>query len=208
MNRTLQRVLDITEFDRPLIVAVSGGKDSVSLLDMVMQFKKKFTILPEIVHFNHGLRPESKDEEEFIMSLGDEYGLEVKIFKFDIPFFKKEHKLSTEEAARKLRYRTLKEYSSAKKTVGNIYTAHTAGDQAETILFRIITGTGRTGLAGIRTHMKLDSGWIVKRPLLDITTEEIENYALKNKIKYVTDSSNFDLSIPRNYIRKNIIPSL
>ncbi|MDA3792170.1 MAG: tRNA lysidine(34) synthetase TilS [Elusimicrobia bacterium] len=208
MNRAVQKVLHSADFNSPLVLAVSGGKDSVSMLDMVMKFAKKFKFPPEIVHFNHGLREESKEEEGFIRSLGDNYKIKVKIFKLNTLEFKNQNKLSTEEAARQLRYQMLANYTAGKDNPGYIYTGHNAGDQAETLLFRVITGTGRTGLTGIRDSLTLDSGWKVKRPLLDITPEEISDYAESNNLKYVIDKSNFDESIPRNYIRKRIVPLL
>ncbi len=206
MNRAVQEVLHSTDFTVPLILAVSGGKDSVSLLNMVMKFFQKFKSPPEIVHFNHGLREESKKEEDFIISLGKKYKVKVKIFKLNTIEFKEQNNLSVEEAARRLRYRTLFEYTKNKKNKGNIYTGHTAEDQAETLLFRVFTGSGRTGLTGIRDILPLDSGWKVMRPLLDISSDEIREYVENNGIKYLTDKSNFDIAIPRNFIRHKIMP--
>lgn len=205
LNRNIYKSID---FNLPLILCVSGGKDSVCLLHLIMRYRDKFNILPEVVHFNHGLRKKSKSEEDFMKSLCDKFEIPLKIFKLNVKEYSAMGKFSIEESARLLRYKKLTDYSSFKGGKGYIFTAHTSGDQLETVVFRLIKGTGKTGLSGIRKEMKLPSGWIVKRPLLEVTVEEIKKYIKENNIKFCTDKSNFNLDIPRNFIRHRIIKYL
>ncbi|MGM0441241.1 MAG: tRNA lysidine(34) synthetase TilS [Elusimicrobiota bacterium] len=208
MNKIIERVYKSINFELPLLLAVSGGKDSVVLLDAVNKFADKFSTKSRIVHFNHNLRKESGKDAEFVEKLSDKTNFPIKIIDLDVEGFSKDNNLSIEEAARILRYRKLRLIGEDISRKGIIFTAHTASDQAETVLFRIVKGTGKGGIQGIRKTFNLTSGWKVVRPLLSITTREIYNYIEKKDLKYREDKSNRDTSIPRNYIRHKVIPML
>ncbi len=196
------------DFSLPHILCISGGRDSVFMLHCLSCCLDRFKKPPEIVHFNHGLRKNSCKDEKFVCSLAEKHNLKIKVFKIDVRKFASENSLSLEDAARILRYRRLEEYSSSKKEKGIIFTAHNATDQAETVIFRVISGTGPSGMRAIRRRWQLNSGWILERPVLDITSAEIEKFLKENKIACRTDRTNFDTSIPRNFIRHKVIPLL
>jgi tRNA(Ile)-lysidine synthase len=206
MNEIIKQYLyKSIDFEKPLILCVSGGKDSICMFHLVMSHRYEFKNLPEVIHFNHGLRKESRAEEGFIKKLCEKYSISCKIFKLNVKEYAANEKLSPEEAARLLRYKALTDYTNKKGNTGYVFTAHTASDQLETIIFRLIKGTGRSGLAGIRKKLDLPSGWIVRRPILQATTDEIMQYINDNDIKFCTDKSNFDVNIPRNFIRHRIV---
>lgn len=207
-NRLEQAIYRTIDFNLPLILCVSGGKDSVCLFHAVMKFKEKFKSAPEVIHFNHGLRKASNKEAEFVRTLCGRFNVPIRVFKLNVKEVASQNGFSIEEAARVLRYRKLDEHTINMSSSGYIFTAHTASDQLETVLFRLIKGTGRGGLRGIRRELLLPGGWTVKRPFLDFTMEEVKGYITVNKIKYCTDKSNSDLSFPRNFIRHKIVKYL
>jgi len=202
------RVYEHLDFRLPLVLSVSGGKDSVAMFHLVTEFINSFSKEIEVIHFNHGLRKESRSEEEFVRKMAASKNLPVKVFYPDVRKRMKEKKESLEEAARYLRYEALTQYTSKKPEKGLVYTAHTASDQAETLIFRLIKGAGRPGMEGIKRELELESGWLVKRPLLDITQEEIKKFLKDNSLGYCVDPSNFDLGYPRNFIRHKIIKDM
>ncbi len=199
---------DNIDYSLPHILCVSGGRDSVFMLHSLFPCLDRFKSPPEIVHFNHGLRKDSGRDEKFVRDLAEKHTLKIKVFQIDVKKFSSRQGTSVEDAARILRYSCLEKYSAEKKEKGVIFTAHTATDQAETVIFRIINGTGPSGMRAIRRSRPLKSGWTLQRPILDIKTSEIEEFLRKNKISYRTDKTNFDISIPRNFIRHKVLPLL
>ncbi|MCB2189816.1 MAG: tRNA lysidine(34) synthetase TilS [Deltaproteobacteria bacterium] len=185
-----------------VVVAVSGGADSVCLLRVLYELRKALGIDLMVCHFDHGLRPEEDEEEtRFVRNLAES---------FDLPFVTEKASgelraggRSLEETARNLRYVFLEEvmhhYSAQKIAVG-----HTRDDQAETVLMRLLRGSGTSGLSGIPP---VRDGVIV-RPLIDLTREEIVEYLSRTGLGYVTDSSNLDTTLLRNDIRLDILPFL
>ncbi|MFC2061423.1 tRNA lysidine(34) synthetase TilS [Elusimicrobiota bacterium] len=207
-NRLEHIIINSIDLIYPLIICVSGGKDSISMFHLVMKFWDKFTVIPEVVHFNHGLREESEKEADFIKELCKNFGVPCNIFNLEVSRFAKENKYSIEEAARILRYDKLEEFTASKDYKGVIFTAHNANDQVETVIWRIVKGAGRTGLEGIRRERPLRSGWIIRRPLLDATSKELMDYVDENNLEFCFDKSNDNLGIPRNFIRHKVIPVL
>ncbi|MGM0568192.1 MAG: tRNA lysidine(34) synthetase TilS [Elusimicrobiota bacterium] len=197
---------DKINYSLPHILCVSGGSDSIYMLHTVARKKTNFKSPPEIVHFNHGLREQGYQDEEFVQKQGKKFSLPVKIFRLDVKKYSRENKCSIEEAARILRYESLEKYTSFKKEKGFVFTAHTLSDQAETIIFRLISGTGSGGLRGIRRTRLLNSGWTLSRPMLGISSHSVKNYLKRKNISYRQDESNYDLSIPRNFIRHRVVP--
>jgi tRNA(Ile)-lysidine synthase len=183
------------------LLAVSGGIDSVVLCELSRQAKLQF----EIAHCNFGLRgEESERDEQFVRSLADKYGVNIRVKKFDTAAFAEENKLSIQEAARELRYSW---FELLRKEHQFDYTllAHQANDNIETLLMNFFRGTGLNGLAGIK--MFTPSGYCL-RPMLSFTREAIENFAKENNLKWVEDSSNSSSKYTRNFFRNEIIPAI
>jgi len=175
--------------------AVSGGRDSVALLHAL----KASGVNVVCVNIEHGIRgEESVRDSEFVAALAEEYG--IKLFRFDVdaPKFSRENGYTLEQGARILRYRVFGELLK-KGECDLIATAHHADDQIETVLMRIIRGTGIGGLAGMR---KMSGNYI--RPLLGYSREDIDAYVKKHGLKYVEDSTNKDTAYTRNYLREEI----
>jgi len=182
-----------------LLLAISGGVDSMVLLETM----KFFDVEIIVAHCNFQLRGKESDlDQKLVEKVCKKNSLAFYTINFETEKYAQENKLSIEEAARDLRYswfETLRKELNANLVV----TAHHLNDNTETLLFNITKGTGIKGLRG----MLPKRGKII-RPMLEISREEIENFALTNKIEYREDSSNSSLKYSRNLIRKNIIPQL
>ena len=182
-----------------VIVGVSAGPDSVALLCLLCECELDLTVLP--VYVDHGLRPEESPEEiELIADLADSYQLEYQIASVNTLQHQQEFGSSLEESARLLRYEALQKWCHTFKAK-SIAVAHTADDQAEEILLRLIRGTGLKGLSGMA--MKNEN---IIRPLLATPKTALVDYLESNKIAYCTDSSNFDRSFLRNKVRLDLLP--
>ena len=183
----------------PLLIACSGGVDSMVLLDILQ--KLEYNIL--VAHCNFKLRgAESDADTAFVKKYCEENNIKYFIKEFDTTKYKKEHKISTQVAARNLRYEWFEQIRIENK-IHFIVTAHHADDQLETILLNFAKGTGLNGLIG----MKAKNNFIV-RPMLQISKAEILNYATENKIEFREDSSNESIDYTRNKIRHQILPIL
>lgn len=185
--------------NRNITVALSGGADSMALLSVLLEIKGKFSLNITAAHFNHRIRGAEADRDEaFVKEYCEKKGVELFLGSGDVPSYAKEQGLSLELAARELRYEFLKSVSK-----GNVATAHTASDNAETVIFNLTRGSGAEGLCGIPP--KRD---IFIRPLILATREQIEEYCKENDIPFVNDSTNFCDDYTRNKIRHNVIPVL
>ena len=183
-----------------VLCAVSGGADSVCLLDLVRRLGD-VTVL--CAHFDHCLRgAESARDAAFVEALCKEWGIPFFLGRGDVPAYAKEHGLSLETAARELRYAFL-ERTAAEQDADVVATAHSLNDNAETILFRMARGTGLRGLAGIPARR----GSIV-RPLLRTPRRDIEEYLAARNIPHVEDSTNAETDAARNRIRLDVLPAL
>ncbi len=196
-----------------LLLAVSGGVDSVVLCELCKQAGYHFTI----AHCNFQLRSEESERDEvFVKELGKKYDVEVLVKKFDTQKFAEENKLSIQVAARQLRYNWFDELLPKMKTGLNpegpneqqltrnfLLTAHHANDNIETLLMNFFKGTGINGLHGI-----LPKQGNIIRPLLFAKKEEIASFALANNLNFVEDSSNASDKYTRNYFRNQLIPDL
>jgi|CXWL01.1.fsa_nt_gi tRNA(Ile)-lysidine synthase len=183
----------------PLIVAVSGGSDSVALLHLLRA--KGFSQLI-IAHLDHQLRQNSSQDAKFVKQLAKESGAKFVLKKTNIAQYAKKHRLNREDAGRQVRYdffRTLKKKYKATA----ITTAHHGDDQIETILMNIVRGCGLDGLSGMQ---EIDGDlW---RPLLGMSKKDILKYCRHQRLQFVNDSSNDDLQLRRNFLRKKVIPQL
>ena len=172
------------------VVAVSGGVDSVVLLD-ALQTKPGVELI--VAHFDHGIREDSGEDREFVQSLADKYGL---------PFEYNEGGLgqdASEATARNARYEFL-EKTSKRHEARAIVTAHHQDDLLETAIINLLRGTGRKGLSSLSDRPGL------RRPLLSIPKSQLIDYAAKNNLEWREDSTNSDESYLRNYVRLRILP--
>ncbi|MBI4165755.1 MAG: tRNA lysidine(34) synthetase TilS [Acidobacteria bacterium] len=185
-------------------VAVSGGADSVLLLTFMKQLAPAMGLVISVVHFNHHLRgAESNEDERFVSNLAGRLGVEFLRGDGDVARRAREQKRNVEATAREMRYRFFSSLVRAGR-LDKIATAHTANDQAETVLLRLLRGTGTQGLGGI--YPVLD-GMII-RPFLGLTRAEVEAELGRRGLAYRVDSSNLELRYRRNRIRHALLPQL
>lgn len=185
-----------------VLVAVSGGADSVCLLSILCSLKEKLGIHLSVAHLNHMIRgEEAKRDENFVKGLCEKFNTDFFVKSVDVPKLAEEMGLSLEEAGRDARYNF---FDELKKTEGitKIATAHNKNDRAESVLMRIIRGTGIDGLKGI-SYVREDG---VVRPVLDLKRCEIEEYLKETELDFCTDSTNKDNDYTRNRIRNGLIP--
>lgn len=186
-----------------VLVAVSGGPDSVALLYLLKQAEPIFHLSLHVFHLNHQLRGEEAAEDaKFVREFAEMLGIPVTLANFDVPALMEREKLSLEEAAREARYRLMDQVSADIKA-DKVALGHQADDQVETFLMRLIRGAGLEGLGSIspvRDHYI--------RPLIEVTKEDVLQYIDDNGLKYRLDASNEDLSILRNRIRYELVPLL
>ncbi len=187
-----------------VLVAVSGGADSVCLLHILNSLKADLGFEVACAHINHGLRGDAADSDErFVRSLCKKLGIRFYVKHEDVGALASEKKLTVEEAGRFVRYNFFAELKKD-KGFNKVATAHNKNDNAETVLMRIIRGTGIDGLGGI-SYVRDDS---VIRPILDVSRAGIEEYCRENRLEYCTDATNFDNDYTRNKIRNELIPYL
>ncbi len=193
-----------------VVLAVSGGADSLALMYVLHSLKTAGLLNVElsVAHVNHQLRgPAADADEEFVVRQANKLNLPVTVRRIDVRRFAKESKLSIETAARKLRIQALLEIA---ETTGFslIATAHHKNDNAETIVHRLLRGTGFRGLAGIRPKTEFPHNLAFVRPMLCATREQIVQYLRERKLNWQQDHTNQDLGYTRNYIRHMLLPEL
>ncbi|TSA30153.1 MAG: tRNA lysidine(34) synthetase TilS [Verrucomicrobiaceae bacterium] len=187
---------------RPLLVGVSGGRDSMALLHALraLGFEKLI-----VCHLDHGLRGRaSRADAEFVRRSASGCGFESARARTDE--FAKRHRISTEAAARELRYAFFRE-CARRHRCRRLLLAHHADDQVETCLFQFLRGSGAAGLAGMKP-VSLRGGMTIIRPLLAVGREEIDRYIAENAIRYREDGSNTSTVHTRNRIRHVVIPAI
>ncbi len=204
--RKLSAYFDSLQIDvngKGLCVCLSGGADSVSLLRGLVSIAPKYGFTVFACHFNHMIRGDESDRDEmFCKELCEK--LNIKIFRgrHDVPEYAKYYKLSMEEAARDCRYAFFKRVCE-RDSVDYCVTAHNMNDDAETLLFNLIRGTGLNGATAIAPNKDK-----ILRPLLKVKRCEIESYLEEIGQDFVTDSTNESLEYSRNYIRHKLIPDI
>lgn len=184
-----------------VIVALSGGADSVTLLHILFQLQKIKSFDLQAIHINHQIRgKEAQRDENFASDFCKSLGINLIKKSVCIPKLSKKLKIGLEECGRIARYNIFEELSKIDPKI-KIATAHTLSDNVETLLMRIASGTSLKGMCGI-PYLRNN----IIRPLIESTRTDIENYCLINNLKYVNDSTNFEKDYTRNKIRLDIIP--
>lgn len=185
-------------------VAVSGGADSVCLLHVLMELASRYDLRLAVLHFNHKLRGEESDaDERFVAGLAHQLCLEFHRGEADVRRLRASSRDNLEQTARRARYGFLKRFIRDGE-LDSVALAHTRSDQAETVLFRLLRGSGLAGLAGI---LPVTADGLV-RPLLEVDRAEIERYLKERGLSWREDSSNADRSFARNRIRHDLLPWL
>jgi len=186
-----------------VLVGVSGGSDSVALALLLRELSEHggFSVVA-LAHVNHQLRPDASRDEEFCRSLATRLGLPIQVESVDVRSYAASQRLSIEDAARRLRYESLRR-SAGEVHADRIAVGHTRDDQAETFLLKLIRGAGMAGLGGIYPQR----GDVI-RPLLDVSRSELREYLKALGQEWVEDDTNADLRNPRNRIRHQVLPEL
>jgi len=188
-------------------VAVSGGADSVALLRLLLDLRAELGLVLSVVHFNHRIRgAEALADERFAAALAARFDLPFHLGSGDVPAYREQAGLSLETAARELRYRYFRQLLAA-ETVAKIATGHTLDDQAETVLLRLLRGSGTRGLAAIYPEIKVVPGTLV-RPLLPFQHSELVQYLRSAGQDWREDATNLDPTHTRNRIRHVLLPLL
>lgn len=197
--KTIKKYNLINQNDK-IVVGVSGGPDSISLLHILLDLRKQYNLELCVAHINHMIRENAILDEEYVKDFCKNNNIQCFVKRANVVNISKENKIGTEEAGRKVRYEffneVLKETSSNKIAI-----AHNKNDNVETVLLNIIRGSGTYGLIGIEPIND-----IYIRPLIECDREEIEEYCRRNNLNPRIDESNFENIYNRNKIRNVVIP--
>lgn len=201
MDQTLKFLRNILKRNDVIVIACSGGPDSMFLTHILNEFKKELNLTLIIAHINHGLREQSNKEKNFVQTYCEANNLIFEYLKIE-----NYEKGNIENQARIIRYdffeKIVKKYKAA-----YLMTAHHGDDLMETILMRLNRGAHLKGYSGFQLINKKDNYQLV-RPLIYMTKKEIENYLIQNNLKYYIDESNESNEYTRNRYRFNILPFL
>ena len=197
---TIKKYNMINKGDK-VVIGVSGGPDSITLLNVLNKFKEKLNIKIYVAHINHSIRKEADEETEYVREFCKKIDVEFFFKKIDVESEAKKLKIGTEEAGRNIRYAFFEEVAE-KVGANKIATAHNSNDNAETVLMNIIRGTSISGLKGIEKMR--DNKFI--RPLIETTRATIEEYCRIEKLSPRYDKSNKENIYTRNKIRNLLIP--
>ncbi len=189
-----------------VLAACSGGPDSVALVALLMKLREEMPLEIHLAHFNHRLRDGADEDERFVRDLARRWVLPLDAESADVRSHAAKKKLNLEEAGRDLRYDFLRR-AAARVGATKIATGHTMTDQAETVLMRLMRGTGLSGLAGISAIVAGLPCPIV-RPLLGIAGPDLRAWLAAEGIPYREDPSNLDRRFLRNRIRAELLPEL
>ncbi len=183
---------------RKLVIALSGGQDSVCLLNALSKHAKNFVL--QAVYIDHGLQAESLEWDTFNQELCETLGIHYSSVKVVVD----RRQVSLEQAARNARYKALSQFVDAQSC---LVTAQHQDDQAETVLLQLLRGAGVKGLSAMPYNKLFAAGWHA-RPLLKVSQDAIATYIKKYQLKHIEDKSNQDIAFSRNFLRHEIIPEL
>lgn len=193
--------------DTPALVGVSGGRDSVALLHALVECGWRNLIA---CHLDHSLRESSAEDARFVSDLGARFGVAVEIAREDVLARSQQRQQSVETAAREARYEFFARVAQ-ERGASLLFLAHHADDQAETFLFRLLRGSGMSGLQAMQAEVSREVNGVqlrIVRPLLSVWRDEIDSYIAEHALPFREDSSNTDPRFTRNRLRHEIIPAL
>ena len=197
----------LLEMGGRVVVGVSGGPDSLCLLHLFNSLSSQLNISLAVAHLHHGMRREGDAEAEMVGALAADWSLPFYTEKVNVPEYAAEHRLSGEEAGRILRYRFLLK-TALRCEADRVAVGHHQDDQAETVLFNLLRGTGPDGLSGIIPCRPLGSSVRLIRPLLGLPRREIEQYCRDKSLSPALDATNLQTGYTRNRIRLELLPYL
>ena len=200
--QTINKYNMIKDGDK-VVIGVSGGPDSITLLNILNNLKEKLNIKIYVAHINHMIREEANEETEYVREFCNKLGIDFFIKKIKVEEEAKKLKIGTEEAGRNIRYAFFEEVANM-VGANKIATAHNSNDNAETVLMNIIRGTSVSGLKGIE---KVRDGKFI-RPIIECNRNEIEEYCKEQNLDPRYDKSNKENIYTRNKIRNLLIPYL
>lgn len=215
-NIVIETLIDggLIEPGQVVIIGLSGGPDSLCLLHALESIADSFNLTLVPVHINHMIRPEAEDEARHVADICERMDIDCEMYEVDCPALAEKLGISTEEAGREVRYNIFDDVAGELEDNGIsrerivIALGHNADDQSETVLFRLLRGSGAHGLAGIPAIRISEGGYVIVRPLLSVSREDIEEYIKENKLRPNIDKSNDDNAYTRNKIRNELIPYL
>lgn len=200
---TLQRQKKLIPEEASVLIAFSGGMDSVALTLAMLELKEFFRLKRlALAHINHGIRENSGSDEEFALEFAKRKDLEIFVEKFKLKEMAEDSGENMEALAREVRYRALRDIKN-REGFDLIATAHHLNDLVETIILWLVRGSGLDGLTGF--DEKLDD---IVRPLYWVTKEEIREFVISRKELWVEDITNYDVKYARNRIRHRVLPEL
>ena len=191
-----------------ILLAVSGGADSVAMCKAMLQLQSELAWTLRVAHFNHGLRGEQSDADaDWLERQCQQWGVPLTVAREDVAEFAGREKIGLEEASRELRYRFLQR-TALENDCPIIAVAHTADDQAETVLHHIVRGTGLSGLRGMPDRRTLADGVELVRPLLNVSRSDVVGYLQSLGQEHREDPSNQSTEFTRNRLRHQFLPWL
>jgi tRNA(Ile)-lysidine synthase len=204
LQRVQQTIRDyrMVENGHVVLVAVSGGPDSMAMLHALCQLREHYGIQLFIAHLNHQMRPSADQDALFVEAVAHDLGIAHIHESIDVPAYRHRHRLSPEDAARRVRYTFLRT-AATRVAAHRIAVGHTADDQAETVLFRLLRGSGLRGLCGIPPVRQP-----IIRPLIQVHRHDIMDYLRTHRIPFREDPSNQQRRYARNRIRLELLPHL
>jgi tRNA(Ile)-lysidine synthase len=204
LQRVQQTIQDyqMLELGHTVLVAVSGGIDSMVLLHMLWHLRESLTLQLCVAHLNHQMRPNATEDAAFVETSARVLGLRCICQTSDVPAYQRQLKLSPEDAARRVRYAFLRA-TATQLGADRIAVGHTADDQAETVLLHLLRGSGLRGLGGIPPVQ----GPVI-RPLIRVPRADILHYVRAHRVPFREDPSNAQLQYTRNRVRHDLLPAL
>ena len=185
-----------------VLLGISGGPDSMALLDLLYKKRETYGIRLFVVHVDHRLRPEAKEEAEYVRSFTEKREIPFRLFSVDVQQYAKMHHMSFEQAGHEVRFSCFQE-AAKEWQITKIALGHHRDDRVETVLMHMIQGTGLDGLCA----MPARDGKLI-RPLANVSKEDLIRYCEEGKIRYFTDQTNLETDCLRNKIRLELIPQM
>lgn len=192
---------NLIEPEDKIVLGVSGGPDSISMLNILNEIKEELNFEIYVAHINHMIREEAEDDEKYVQKYCEKNNIQFFAKRIDVKQVANTAKIGTEEAGRKIRYDFFEEVMQ-KVGANKIAIAHNKNDKIETIIMNLLRGSGTSGLKGIEPVR--DNKYI--RPLIECERQEIEQYCEENNLNPRIDKTNFENDYTRNRIRNIIIP--